>query len=100
MVELKHRGLFKFLLALNWLALLLAVVHIALLIFTSIPDWFTWLRTYLTLPILILMIWDIVLWSKGEKRTRDILLLIFLPGVWSIFFSQKILKQSQSAPSV
>jgi len=51
-------------------------------------------RFILTIPILVLWINNLIIWSKFDKHIGRFLLLFFLIGVYSPFYFRKILKNN------
>jgi hypothetical protein len=51
-------------------------------------------RTNLTLFGLAFLIWNIVIWSKRDKKVGRFLALFFLPGLYTLFYYRIVLKNN------
>ena len=49
-------------------------------------------RMYLTIFGLAFLIWNIVIWSKRDKKVGRFLALFFLPGLYTLFYYRIVLK--------
>lgn len=89
--KLIYHGLFIF----NIAALLMAIAQATLFgKDSSMEDLnsFIMYRTYVTLFVFIFLIWNIVIWSKRDKKVIRFLALFFLPGLYTLFYYPKVLK--------
>jgi hypothetical protein len=50
-------------------------------------------RMLLNIPILILWIYNIVVWSKNDKKTLRLILIIFLNGFYNPFYYRMAVKK-------
>lgn len=55
---------------------------------------FIQIRMVLTIPILILWIYNLIVWSKKDKSIGRFLLLFFLNGLYNPFYFRRILKNN------
>src|ERR1041385_6817969 len=88
--------------SLNFLQLIVVVVHTFLFAKYGYNfslgdgkitnDLFYNVRGILVIPILGFIIYCIYVWDKKDKKTSRILLLIFLPGVYTLFYYPFILR--------
>lgn len=89
--KLIYHGLF----ILNVTALLLAIVNTYLIVGKaySTDDLYklTQFRLYVTLFVLGFLIWNIVIWSKHDRKVSRFLALLFLPGFYTLFYYFKVL---------
>lgn len=49
-------------------------------------------RSIGTIPILIFWIWNMVIWSKHDKKAERFLLIFFLNGIYCPFYFNRALK--------
>jgi len=50
------------------------------------------IRMFLTIPIIILWVYDMVIWSKHDKHVGRFFLIFFLLGFYSPFYFRRIVK--------
>jgi len=65
-----------------------------LLDFVFFDETFLLIRMILTVPILVLWINNLIIWSKKDKSIMRFFLLFFLNGIYSPFYFRKILKNN------
>ncbi len=61
----------------------------AFLEFSFFNQQFIYFRTLLSIPVLILWIGSLIIWSKHDKRIVQFFLLFFLMGLYSPFYYRK-----------
>lgn len=57
-------------------------------------EFFLMVRMVLTIPILILWVNNITIWSKKDKSVRRFLLLFFLNGLYNPIYFKKVLNNN------
>ena len=57
-------------------------------------DTFIYLRFLLSIPMVILWVWCLLIWSKHDKKISRFLLLFFLMGFYPIFYYHKVIKNN------
>lgn len=55
---------------------------------------FMFWRMNLTYLGIAFWIWNIVIWSKRDKEIRRFFALFFLPGLYTLFYYRRVLKNS------
>ncbi len=88
-----YHGLFIFNLAALFMAVAQAIFFSS---DSSMDDMHTFImyRTYVTFLVLIFLGWNIVIWSKRDKKVIRFLALFFLPGLYTLFYYPKVLKNN------
>jgi hypothetical protein len=61
----------------------------AFLEFSFFNQKFIYIRTLLSIPVLILWISSLIIWAKHDKRIGHFFLLFFLMGLYSPFYYRK-----------
>ena len=52
------------------------------------------IRMIFTIPIIILWINNMIIWSRRDKHIGRFFLLFFLNGIYNVFYFRKVLKNS------
>ena len=55
---------------------------------------FNFWRTNITYFVIIFWIWNIVIWSQRDKKISRFFALIFLPGIYTLFYYRHVLKNN------
>lgn len=90
--------LFCFYINLLMIILFFIIIIAALLRMQSFLDYvffdetFINIRMILTIPIFVLWVNNLIIWSKHDKHIGRFFLLFFLIGIYSPFYFRKILK--------
>ncbi len=87
--------IYKILFAINLLALILAIFHMILFWYDfdqSFLDFVLSLRMYSTYFILILWIWNMIIWGKKDKKVIRFVALFFLSGFYNLFYFKIAMK--------
>jgi hypothetical protein len=90
------KAIFYLLYLINITAVILAFVHLVFFqnsVSTEEGRAILQIRLNLTLPILFLVIWSIVLWNRYDKKSLHLVLLILLPGLFTLYYSVVIIKK-------
>jgi hypothetical protein len=89
--KLIYHGLF----ILNFVLFLMVFVHLALAFngysreeLETLMFW----RMILTYFVFAFFIWNIVIWTKRDKKVGRFLALFFLPGLYTLFYYRIVLK--------
>lgn len=93
----------KKLLMLCYITNILMVMGLAILILSILfkidfilnyvsTDSFTQIRMILTIPVFVLWVNNLILWSKKDKSVGRFFLLFFLNGLYNPFYFRRILK--------
>lgn len=77
-----------------FIALMFAVVFGSELIFDIFKnETFINIRMILSIPILILWIYNLIIWSREDKNIGRFLLLFFLNGLYNPFYYKSIIRK-------
>lgn len=53
---------------------------------------FVYVRLFISIPIFVIWVWSLIIWSKFDKSITQFLLNFFLIGHYTPFYCHKIIK--------
>ncbi len=93
------KNIFKFCYYINLSMYLLYIVAIVAtlfnlkeILFFFTNEIFVYVRLFISIPIFVIWVWSLIIWSKFDKSITQFLLNFFLIGLYTPFYCHKIIK--------
>lgn len=87
--------LYHVLFAANIIALVLAIVQFVLIgkgyTENDLESYMMW-RMNITVFVFLFLIWNIIIWSKRDKKITRFFALFFLPGLYTFYYYNLVIK--------